>query len=619
MSSSLRRSGVLVAAALLGSSLLALLPLTASAQESPAEPPALIELHFTPTGRAQLALWIEDAAGTLIATVGLTEAVALRGIGNRPGASQMNSGFRWPYGRREGVLPVWAQRRAAAPGASQFRRVIFSNRRLADGQAGEGLASTSPHDVLDSPDDYFCLSFNTSRSQKDALDAVSCASAFNSDKGRFITEADVQEGYAEPYEDTAIHTGRMEPLTATSLYPPRHDVHGCTGLTHCNDTEDVAGYDAHVREVLPDIDTITMATPMGGEDKHILFSVPHSWPAGRYRACVEANVEGDYNETFDAARFPTPKTPDLAWDSWAVGKGYGYPYRGQPSVVYCVELELGEQGVVEYTTDIAAGSVGGWETTAEGFGTLTSMDGMTDSPVEAPGSGGDRLMVREDGHRLKVVVKPPLQCKDNAAPSAAEDLALSNHPNRQHAHEWVELAFRAAEDDTGVFRYDVRVSSEPIVDELSFLRGHTAKNASVAAEELRVPTEVAAGEMIRVQMGGLVAQTHYYVGVRAVDGCAQTSALRVEEFTTPRRVFATVTPCFVATAAYGTPLAAEISALRRLRDRHLASNVVGRAAVDLYGWVGPKLATLIADNAPLRSLARAVLTPVVALARSLDD
>ena len=46
----------------------------------------------------------------------------VRGIGNRPGAAQMNSGFHWPYGRREGVLPIWAHRRAAAPGAAVSAR-----------------------------------------------------------------------------------------------------------------------------------------------------------------------------------------------------------------------------------------------------------------------------------------------------------------------------------------------------------------------------------------------------------------------------------------------------------------------------------------------------------------
>src|SRR5689334_2171545 len=124
----------------------------ARAQDAPVENGGVLELRFTPTGNAQIAIWIERGDGEFLSTVRLTEAVALRGIGNRPGASQMNSGFRWPYGRREGVLPLWAERRAAAPGAKRFRRVFYQNR------LGEGFTSRTTDDF--SPDAYFCLSFD---------------------------------------------------------------------------------------------------------------------------------------------------------------------------------------------------------------------------------------------------------------------------------------------------------------------------------------------------------------------------------------------------------------------------------------------------------------------------
>src|ERR1044071_8897349 len=133
-----------------------------------------------------MAIWIERADGTFMSTVGLTQAVSFRGIGNRPGASQMNSGFRWPYGRRENVLPVWAHRRAAAPGARSFPRVIFQHRTY------EGCASNAGCGGSDSTEDaYFCLSFKPETTRKDALDAVSCASVFSSDKGRYLTADDL--------------------------------------------------------------------------------------------------------------------------------------------------------------------------------------------------------------------------------------------------------------------------------------------------------------------------------------------------------------------------------------------------------------------------------------------
>ena len=569
----------------------------------------ILEFHFTPVSNAQIAMWLETSGGKFLATVGLTEAVALRGIGNRPGASQMNSGFRWPYGRRDGVLPIWAHRRMTADGAKAFRRVIFQNR------LAEGLASRTSDDF--SRDDYFCLSFNNSRSKRDALDAVSCASVFSSDKGRFMTDQDVRMGYAEPYEDVtmAAHPGRMQPLSVDALYPPRRDIKACQGS--CFDHKDVATYDAHVREVMPDVDSISMATPRGGELQKRLFMVPAQWPAGMYRACLEINVEGDYSESYSAQHFPTPTTPSSGWDSWATG--FGYPYRGQPSVVYCAEFELESEGEVSFTTEKPAGSVASWDTAAMNYGQLGDMAGMVDDPVGAPGSGADRLMLTENGYRLKVVVKPPTSCEGNSAPGAVQDLELLEYPNRLQAHQWAELEFRAASDDVGVFRYEVRVATEPITDDDSFMHGVTAKSATMAADELRLPAETAPGTGIHAGLGGLIAETHYYVGVRAVDGCAMPGPISVAQITMPKREFATVTPCFVATAAYGTPLAAEISALRRFRDRHMANNVLGRLFVDAYGVVGPKLADIIRGSEALRAASRFLLAPVVAAARTLDE
>ena len=264
---------------------------TSAAQDAPetsrARSPAVLEFHFTPVGHAQLAIWLERD-GELLSTVRLTESVGYRGLGNRPGASQMNSGFRWPYGRREGVLPVWAVLRASQPGARQFSRVIFQDR------ASEGHASRTVADS--SPDDFYCLSFTKQNSKKDALDAVSCASVFSSDKGRFMTEDDVAAGYAEPYDQPGTGDTRMRPLGLESLYPPRRDVSRCAD---CLDHSDVGRFKDHAREVMPELDAVTMATPVGDVAQHILYPIPAHWPAGLYRACLEINVEGDYNEAFN--------------------------------------------------------------------------------------------------------------------------------------------------------------------------------------------------------------------------------------------------------------------------------------------------------------------------------
>ena len=191
----------------------------------------VVEIHFTPVRRSQIAVWIERADGTYLQTIALTQATAVRGIGNRPGAAQMNSGYKWPYGRREGVLPIWGHRRAAAPGAEPFQRVIFQDR------TSEGWASRSANDF--SRDEYYCLSFTQSIPGRDNLDAMTCPSVFNSDKGRYLTEADIADGYAEPFQ-TAPGAAEMRPflLDLARVADTRVSVHPNAGLPNA-----FGGYD----------------------------------------------------------------------------------------------------------------------------------------------------------------------------------------------------------------------------------------------------------------------------------------------------------------------------------------------------------------------------------------
>lgn len=575
-----------------------------AAAQDDGDAPRVVELQFQPAARAQIAIWLERADGTYLRTVGLTQAVSVRGIGNRPGASQMNSGYLWPYGRREGALPVWAHRRASAPGAELFRRVIFQDR------TSEGWASRSSSDF--SRDDYYCLSFRREQSSRDMLDAVTCPSVFNSDKGRYLTEEDVESGYAEPFQ-TAPGEAMMRPLELHSLYPPRRDVTACEPSPGCHDHPDVSRYNEDARRVMPEIDAVTMATPPPDTRQMLAFTVPPDWEDGEYVAWIEVNTEGDWNADWGPDQFPTPVNPDGAWDSWAMT--YGYPFRGQPSVVYRVPFTLSggadERTVVE---PWGYGSVHGLS-----GGEVHEMDGsISDAPTEAPGSGADRLHLVEEGWRVQLTVVGPEVCEENAPPAAPTGLAVTEYEERRDAHRYAHLRFVAAEDDLGVTRYQVRVSTSPIVDQTSWEQALPARAATLDIEALQVPADAAPGEAIEVDMGGLGPETTYYVGVRAVDRCNASSEIAVAEFTTPEIQFTTVSPCFVATAAYGTPLADDIGALRRLRDRHLATNAVGRAFVRAYEAVGPHLADAIRDDEALRRWTRTALSPLVSLARALD-
>jgi hypothetical protein len=74
-------------------------------------------------------------------------------------------------------------------------------------------------------------------------------------------------------------------------------------------------------------------------------------------------------------------------------------------------------------------------------------------------------------------------------------------------------------------------------------------------------------------------------------------------------------PCFIATAAYGTPLAADIDSLRALRDTYLLNNALGTAFVDSYYRVSPFVADLVAKSPVFAAVVRLLLVPVIFAAK----
>jgi len=115
---------------------------------------------------------------------------------------------------------------------------------------------------------------------------------------------------------------------------------------------------------------------------------------------------------------------------------------------------------------------------------------------------------------------------------------------------------------------------------------------------------------------GLIPKTKYYVAVRPKSRCGADGAVAATSAETGAAQYATLSGCFIATAAYGSDLEPEVAMLRRFRDRYLLTNPLGQAAVASYYTMSPSLATLIAKHEPLRQAARVALTPVVQLVRA---
>ena len=117
---------------------------------------------------------------------------------------------------------------------------------------------------------------------------------------------------------------------------------------------------------------------------------------------------------------------------------YGYPYRGQPSVVYSVPFTLGPAATYSTMTPVGFGSVDGTDANP---GALHAMDGsITNDPQGAPGSGADRLrMSATQTSRLELEVRPCFEPRRRPRlrwSSPAEPVI-----DPKHSHEWGHLHF----------------------------------------------------------------------------------------------------------------------------------------------------------------------------------
>ena len=74
-----------------------------------------------------------------------------------------------------------------------------------------------------------------------------------------------------------------------------------------------------------------------------------------------------------------------------------------------------------------------------------------------------------------------------------------------------------------------------------------------------------------------------------------------------------VANCFIATAAYGSPLDPHVKILRKFRDHHLLTNKLGRRFVRIYYSYSPAIADYISKHDTLKAITRFTLLPIIGL------
>ena len=97
----------------------------------------------------------------------------------------------------------------------------------------------------------------------------------------------------------------------------------------------------------------------------------------------------------------------------------------------------------------------------------------------------------------------------------------------------------------------------------------------------------------------------------AIDDCGNAGPVTSVIAHTAPRIQGEVDACFIATAAYGSPLAAEVEHLRRFRDRVLRTSVLGELVVETYYTFSPAAAGVIRESELLRATARELLVPLL--------
>jgi hypothetical protein len=506
----------------------------------------------------QIAVWLQDSTGAFVDTLMVTNATSVRGIGNRPGRSDFLSGPLFPYGKRIMSLPIWAHARGKT-----YSTVTMQEGPCPIEPSESAESCLGWHESYSSPELYYCRPMHPSEAQAaigSGIDAVTCATVFHSEKGK------------------------LDP-TIPSYYPPRTDLTTFTS---------VDGSDPPTFAAINDLDAVATATPLYGSVYNGTWSVPSTLSPGNYSLMVEVNKEYDSNASHLHPDFSDSNLPD-----------YGtHGNFGQPSVVYQVPIHI--DPTTETTDAQSTSQIAGYGDWTGQTGVINRRD--TSISTNSPGSGEARLLLITDsssGLSGRVLARIENSTSSTTEPpSAVTDLTV---PVGGLTAVSATLQFTRLEANGGpVPQYEVRYQTGSAITEQQFGSAAVAPQVQPGGP----------GTLASVTIGNLKPATQYAVAVRTVEPCKPASPIASVTFKTPAMKFTQLSGCFVATAAWGSALAPDVAAMRKVRDRLRPQSTMFAVATDLYYRSGPAAAEVLRRSDTARALVRRLLGPIGAASKA---
>ncbi len=272
----------------------------------------------------QIAVWIESAdRSVFVDTLMVTNQVAARGIGNRPGLSNFVSSPKFPYGKRQmasthlGPFARQALSHGGLPGPRHQQQQGRVQRRSAHRFSRELLVARA----------VLLPAAHARRVRR--CDHLSLG-AFNSSKGHF--DMTLPKSYYPPRSDLGSNPAKFISQDCDLVFDT---------LPNCTVDSEKYAADPNVGN---DLDAVAQATPPYGASYSGTWAIPPALAAGDYAVWVEVNKEFDSNSAHNQTTHPS------VFDNQGLAS-YGMAGNfGQPSVVYRAPIRLDE------VTDNATGS-----------------------------------------------------------------------------------------------------------------------------------------------------------------------------------------------------------------------------------------------------------------------